>query len=373
MRIELPDTRLRVDGAVDLETVDGGVRPHRLALEHGHEFPIETAFVEAMTSGVRVVFDTDAEEIAVHCTPMRLSLGGEIRPATFELLVDGRCVSSAAAEFGHVVEVDLADDSTELTIGGPGEIVLRTAADDVRTVAIWLPQAAGVELHAISVPDGAEVRASAPDDRPRWVHHGSSISHCMEADGPSHTWPAIAADRSGHHLTNLGVAGQCHVDQFAARTIRDLPAERISLKLGINVVNGDTMRERAFASAVHGFLDTVRDGHPRTPILVISPIICPVAESAPGPTVLGDGGTITVPDPDATPTLGRLSVGRIRDVLAEIVDRRRALGDDVLEYLDGRELFGPDDVDDLPDGLHPNSVGYGRMGERFAAHPWLTG
>ncbi len=195
----------------------------------------------------------------------------------------------------------------------------------------------------------------------------------MEADGPTRTWPAIAAARTGHHLTNLAVAGQCHVDQFVARSIRDLPADRISLKLGINVVNADTMRERAFASAVHGFLDTVREGHPNTPILVISPIICPAAESAPGPTVLGDDGTITVPDPDAVPTLGRLSVGRIREVLADVVDKRRAVGDDALEYLDGRELFGPADVDDLPDGLHPNGAGYERMGERFAASAWLAG
>jgi len=372
MRIPLPDDRIRVDGAVDVEVVDGGVRPHRLALAHAHEFPVETAFVEAMTSGVRLVFETDADEITVTSTPMRLSLGGQMRPATFELLVAGRRVDSAVADFGHVAEVDLADGSTELTIGGPGDVVLRADADDVRTVTIWLPQAAGAEVHSVGVPEGAIVRASAVDTRPRWVHHGSSISHCMEAEGPSRTWPAIAATRTGHHLTNLGLAGQCHVDQFAARTIRDLPADRISLKFGINVVNGDTMRARTFASAVHGFLDTVRDGHPLTPLLVISPIICPVAESAPGPTVLGEDGQISVADPDAPLALGRLSVGAIRALLVEIVDRRRAVGDDALHYLDGRELFGPADVADLPDGLHPNGAGYERMGERFAEHPFLT-
>jgi lysophospholipase L1-like esterase len=28
-------------------------------------------------------------------------------------------------------------------------------------------------------------------------------------------------------------------------------------------------------------------------------------------------------------------------------------------------LFGPDDVGDLPDGLHPNPAGYQRIGDRF--------
>jgi hypothetical protein len=374
MRIPLPDDRIRIDGAVDVEVVDGGIRPHRLALAHRHEFPIETAFVEAMTSGVRLVLDTDAHEVTLSCTPMRLSLGGMIRPTTFELFVDGDHRSSADADFGHVVEVDIADDSTELTLGDSGDVVLHRGAidiDGIRTVTVWLPQAAGVEIHSMSVPDGAMVRASAPDTRPRWVHHGSSISHCMEANGPSRTWPAIAAAQTGHQLTNIGLAGQCHVDQFTARTIRDLPADRISLKFGINVVNGDTMRARAFSSAVHGFLDTVRDGHPSTLLLVISPIICPAAESAPGPTVLTDDGRIAVPDPDATLAFGRLSVGRIRELLVEVVEQRRAVGDDALHYLDGRELFGAADLADLPDGLHPNGDGYERMGERIAARQFL--
>ena len=32
---------------------------------------------------------------------------------------------------------------------------------------------------------------------------------------------------------------------------------------------------------------------------------------------------------------------------------------------DGLALFGPDDVAELPDGLHPSAEGYRRMGERF--------
>ncbi|WP_425329120.1 hypothetical protein [Streptomyces eurocidicus] len=36
---------------------------------------------------------------------------------------------------------------------------------------------------------------------------------------------------------------------------------------------------------MHGFLDTVRDGHPATPLLLISPITCPAVEDVPGPTL----------------------------------------------------------------------------------------
>ena len=49
----------------------------------------------------------------------------------------------------------------------------------------------------------------------------------------------------------------------------------------------DVMRLRAFAPAVHGFLDTIRDGHPTTPLLVVSPVLCPIHEDTPGPTHAG--------------------------------------------------------------------------------------
>lgn len=43
------------------------------------------------------------------------------------------------------------------------------------------------------------------------------------------------------------------------------------------------MRLRAFVPAVHGFLDTIRDGHPTTPLVLISPIFCAIHEDTPGP------------------------------------------------------------------------------------------
>ncbi len=162
---------------------------------------------------------------------------------------------------------------------------------------------------------------------------------------------------------SLAFAGQCQLDPFVARTIRDLPADLISLKVGINLVNADSMRERAFVPAVHGFLDTIRDGHPATPVVLITPILCPAHEQASGPTV--PGPTISTIDRPTNLALGALTIGRIRELLAEVVATRQAGGDNQLHLLDGRELFGEDDLADLPDGLHPNAAGYVRMGERF--------
>ena len=75
------------------------------------------------------------------------------------------------------------------------------------------------------------------------------------------------------NITNLGLGGQCHLDQFAARMMRDSGADLLSMKVGINVVNADTMRDRTFMPALHGFIDTVREGAPDTPFVIVSPIL----------------------------------------------------------------------------------------------------
>lgn len=163
------------------------------------------------------------------------------------------------------------------------------------------------------------------------------------------------------------------LDPYTARAMRDTPADVISIKIGINIVNKDVMRLRAFGPAVHGFLDTVRDGHPHTPLLVVSPILCPIHEDTPGPlapdlTAIGEGrlSFLATGDP-AEVESGKLTLNVIRAELARIVEQRAA-EDPHLHYLDGRELYGEQDHErlPLPDRLHPDAAAHEHLGERFA-------
>ncbi|WP_327723110.1 hypothetical protein [Streptomyces europaeiscabiei] len=75
----------------------------------------------------------------------------------------------------------------------------------MKDVELWLPQQTPTELVALRA-DG-DVPAPLPDGLRRWVHHGSSISHCSEADGPTGTWPVVAAALGGVEVINLSQAG----------------------------------------------------------------------------------------------------------------------------------------------------------------------
>ena len=332
-------------------------------------------FVSSMPSGGRLEFVTDSTTIELEAVFTRLEYGG-VTPhaAAIDLVVDGELVSCRALTETDVIRFpDRTSLDFEVVHNDPSVIRFDGLAAGSKHAEIWLAQNATAMLRELRFDDDTTIEAPALSTLRRWVHYGSSISHCMEAEHPTGTWPAVAARSAGVELSSLGLAGQCQLDQFAAHTIRDVPADMISLKLGINVVNADSMRERAFVPAVHGVLDTIRDGHPETPVVVISPIICPTAEDHPGPTLPNAEGRFDVVERPDELTVGALSLRRIRELLALVVDQRRAAGDANLHYLHGHELFGAADVDDLPDGLHPNSAGYRRMGERFAAYAFGAG
>ncbi|WP_053912733.1 GDSL-type esterase/lipase family protein [Streptomyces sp. SCSIO 75703] len=361
-------------GALDLEVTARGVLPHRLpARARAQNTDGQLAMAESQPSGVRLAFRTRATALALDTLPTkRVYPGAPPRPdGVYELLVDGRPAGRGSVTGGDTLTLDLATGSATVTPGPVGTLRFDGLPGRDKDVEIWLPHNETTELVALRTDAPVE---PAPDRGARvWLHHGSSISHGSDAATPTTIWPALAASRGGVGLVNLGFGGGALLDPFTARALRDTPADLISVKLGINLVNADVMRLRAFGPAVHGFLDTIREGHPTTPLLVVSPILCPLHEDTPGPSApdldgLADGRLrfVALGDP-AERASGKLTLNVIREELARIVERRRA-DDPHLHHLDGRALYGPDDAAELPlpDGLHPDAATHRRIGERFA-------
>ena len=246
------------------------------------------------------------------------------------------------------------------------------ASEQSRRVQIWLPHNCSIEL--LDVSANAQLEPDLTEPLPRWVHYGSSISHCEDSESPLGVWPVAAARELGLEIYNLGMGGCANLEQFSARTIRDLPAELISLKLGINVVNGANLTSRTFGPAAHGFIDTIRDKHATTPILVMSPVCCPAHENNPGPSEAGPDGMVMGQEFSRHNWIGELTLRSIREILAELVEVR-AKSDPDIYYLDGLQLFSEIDAPTMPDGIHPDADGYLVIAKNFVArHPreWIA-
>ncbi|MER6115842.1 GDSL-type esterase/lipase family protein [Streptomyces sp. NPDC001743] len=371
-RIVTPITEDFLRGHLDIEETADGLLPHRLPAWARRQIPDDLLTVaEAQPSGVRLVFRTSATSIDLETRPTKRVYAGFPPPpdGVYDLLVDGLLTARTTVDGGNLRTItDMRTQVAEFTPGPSGTAHFTDLPAGEKDIEVWLPHAEITEV--ISLRTDAPVEPAPKSGRRVWLHHGSSISQGSNAVFPSTIWPALAASAGGVELINLGFGGSALVDPFTARAMRDTPADLISLKLGINVVNSDAMRLRAFVPAVHGFLDTIREGHPTTPLLLVSPLLCPTHENTPGPLMPDlSSGTLkfkATGDPAET-AAGRLTLAIVRDVLAGIVEQRSA-GDPHLHYLDGLSLYGASDHDQfpLPDAIHPSPEGHRRIGENFA-------
>ncbi|RLP77929.1 lipase [Mycetocola tolaasinivorans] len=363
-----------IRGAAELEATERGLLPHRLpAAARAQNTDPQLSMVEAQPSGVRLAFTTTATVIEIDLFRSRTTFSGvPARPdGIVELTINGERVAEAATSGGSTITIDLATGTPSAETEPAAALRFDGLPAESKSVEIWLPH--GEKIEIVELRTSAPVSPLTPGTRPVWVHHGSSISHGSNAIRPTGIWPVVAARTADLELVNLGFGGSALLDPFTARAIRDTPADLISLKLGINLVNLDLLRLRAFGPAVHGFLDTIRDGHPDTPLLVVSPIYCGIHEDTPGPgmfdleaLVQGTLRFAATGNPDEV-RAGKLTLRVIRAELARIIGERQAT-DPNLFFLDGLELYGEADADThpLPDSLHPGPESHEIMGERFA-------
>lgn len=324
------------EGAVSFEESTVGVRPVRLPAERASLFPSpdDRLMDRARSgSGARMRFATDSRRLTLAVEPAVT----DEEPRVVDLTRDGELLVSRAIASGA--------DAVELELPGPGDDDAGLTATGPTVYELWLHQFHPTRVASVSVDDGAAFAVPA-DRRPRWITYGSSISMCRTATSPARTWPAVAARAHGLNLTCLGFGGECHLDPMVARVIRDLPADLITLKLGINVYGGASLSVRTYPAAVIGLISTVRERHPTTPIGVITSISSPERETA--PNAVG----CTLED--------------YREMTRDAVRRLERAGDDRLRLFEGTDLFGESDAHLLPDGLHPNAEGYELIGERVA-------
>jgi hypothetical protein len=285
-----------------------------------------------MPAGGRLEFVTDATalELPVHVEPLA---GSDWPVGPFDVVVDGEVVSRQR-------------------ILGEGILSVSGLAAGRKRIEVWLPHYGYPRLGRLRLGGATLVEhpavATPGPVQPRWTLYGSSISQCRESPGPTETWPALVAREAGWDLRCLGFGGQCHLDPAVARYIRDTPADLIALCLGINVYGAATFSSRSLGPAVTGFVQTIRDGHPDAPVVVMTPIVSPSRETE--PNVVG------------------LTLADVRAIVRHTAESLQRAGDEALHVVDGLDLLGPDDAELLVDGLHPGEEGYRLLASRAAPH-----
>ncbi|KQX48582.1 SGNH/GDSL hydrolase family protein [Paenibacillus sp. Root444D2] len=299
-------------GAVSIETSDIGLRPWRLPHDQLSLFASKLVEKAGETAGVRVAFISNSTSVELHVA-----------------------ITDNDMLFDIVIENELV--GTKTLIAGEEICLFTNLPGCMKRVEIYFSQKDVVIVKALKVDEGASV-TPLPNTQPRWVAYGSSITQCGSAESPAQTWPAIVARNKGWDLTCMGFAGQCHLEPMVARVIRDLPADVISLCLGINVMGGNSLNIRTFRSAIIGLISIIREKHRNTPLFIFSPIYCPHRET--------------------DENLVGMTLVTMRREIQEAVNILISYGESNMTYVDGLDIFGEAFIDKLPDHLHPNAEGY---------------
>lgn len=319
------DPRLAWPGSLSLEiTAEGHAIPWRLPHDRLSLFPSQEtwgdlSYAAALLSGVRLAFASDTRKIEVWHAPTD-------KPRPLDVCCDGRTVATVQPDAEGRFRCD----------GLPaGE----------KRIELWLPVGARFELRGLRLSSGASLRRTT-DGRLRWLAYGSSLTQAAGAASPTQTWAAIVARARDVNLTNLGFSGHCQLEPMIARLVRDRPLDALSICAGANVYDGALTR-RTFRAALIGFVQIVREAHPRIPVALISPPHLPARETGRGANAAG--WTMT----------------SIREEVAAAADALREHGDRDVFYVHGPQLLGPAEARLLADGMHPGAEGYRLIGERF--------
>jgi lysophospholipase L1-like esterase len=287
----------------------------------GLRLPADTRAAAALPVGVRLEFTGDAATVEIEYRTETAELGfrGEGAGTTFALFRGEALVSEAKAALGA--------GTLRLAAGrGPGRAV------------VYLPEAMRPTLLALRAAGGA---ISPAPRQPRWLCYGDSIAEGWKASAPAWAWPAQVGRRHGLDVVNLGYAGAARGELASAEEIASLAADVISISHGTNCWTRTPHGEALFAEGLRAFLAIVREGHPRTPIVALSPILRVDAEAKPN-------------------RLGA-TLADLRAAFERVVQERIGAGDDRLVLVPGRELVPESE---LPDGIHPDDAGHARIASR---------
>ena len=290
----------------------------------GQRLPADTRAAAALPVGVRLELAGEAEAVEIDYRTETAELGhrGAGAGTSFALFRGEQLVSEAAAELGA------------------GTVRLAAGRGPARAV-VYLPEAMRPTLLAVRAVGGAF--EPAPRE-PRWLCYGDSIAEGWKASAPAWAWPAQLGRRHGLDVVNLGYAGAARGELASAEELAAQPADALAIAHGTNCWTRTPHSAALFAEGLRAFFAIVREGHPVTPIVALSPILRADAERKPN-------------------RLGA-TLADLRAAFERVVRERCAAGDAQLALVPGGALVP---AGELPDGIHPDDRGHARIAEAVGA------
>lgn len=224
--------------------------------------------------------------------------------------------------------------------GEEGDVVCFTGASrKPEDITVYLPLRHELQIAAYGIDRDAECEEPRPFIREHpLVLYGSSVAQGAGSARPGMSYAAILGRSMNMDHVNLGFGGAGKAEAEVVALVAQIHACCYVLDLGKSY-------GRQMAEAYIAMLTTLRQAHPDTPIVCMTPIFsCREFRS------------------DQYVELSR----HTRIIVREAVAERVAQGDSLLFLVEGETLLSPQDSDGLSsDGVHPNDLGHSRIAKRL--------
>lgn len=279
------------------------------------------------SSGIRILFKTDARAIAARWTVRSERMALPHMPAT--------------GVSGLDLYVQVGTAWKWLGAGRPGEFPTSEALlawdlePGTRQYLLYLPLYNGTRNVQIGVPSGSSIERISSDSPATLLFYGTSITHGGCASRPGMSYPAIIARRLDLDFINLGFSGNGKTEPEMASLLAELdPA--IYILDSLPNLSPSEVKER-----IGPFVEIIRQKHPETPVVLVESI------------AYADAFLVQH---------RRERYQASNAILRNFYEAAVGAGDRNLYYVKADELIGTDG-DGTVDGTHPTDLGFLRMAD----------
>ncbi|MGZ4975279.1 MAG: SGNH/GDSL hydrolase family protein, partial [Limisphaerales bacterium] len=299
--ISFPDARLDVRGLPWFEA--NAPELWRLPKSEKANVPAGAWARAVAPDGGRICFSSDTATLQV-----RVETEGK-GSGFFDAFVDGKPVGSGKPN-------------------QDGTVVLFSNQQPTRkNITIYLPHKSQVRVLAVGIDSGAKLKPSAKFAKALpIVCYGSSVLQGSGAAHASQTYPAVVARKVDLDFVNLGFGGAGKAEPQVVALVNKIDASCYLFDLGKSYGN-------QVIAPFANMLKTIRASHPKTPLIVVTPIF----------------STKEINDP-AYKTKSETLRSWMRDAANEM----QHSGDHNIYVVEGLDLFGEGDKALFHDSLHPN-------------------
>ena len=204
--------------------------------------------------------------------------------------------------------------------------------DDERFYTLNFPHFDSVKSILLGVDNGSIIGGGAPyENEEPIVFYGSSITHGASASNPGNTYQNFIAHKYNYNFYSLGFSGNACGEKTMAEYISHLPMKVFVCDYDHNASSPEKLRAMHYP-----FYEVIRKNNPELPYVMISR-----------------------PDFFLNPEDSRAR----REVILESFRRAKESGDENVYFIDGERLFDGEFYHSCTvDGVHPNDIGFMRMG-----------